>query len=74
MLHTAENDNTLYTARTNPDIVLKGPVPRLIDEWQLAPQIWDAVRNAVDERSDMGQFILTGSSVSTDGGCPLPTV
>lgn len=69
MLHTAENDNTLYTARTNPDIVLKGPVPRLIDEWQLAPQIWDAVRNAVDERSDMGQFILTGSSVSTDGGC-----
>ena len=68
MLQAADGDNTLYTARTNPKSILEGPVPRLIDEWQLAPQIWDAVRNTVDERESMGQFILTGSAVPVDDG------
>ena len=53
----------LTTARTKPSILLKGETPRLIDEWQDAPVLWDAVRMAVDERGLMGQFILTGSTV-----------
>ena len=56
----------LSTARTKPSILLKGEVPRLIDEWQVAPVLWDAVRNAVDERQERGQFILTGSTVIED--------
>lgn len=47
----------------NPGIILKGETPRLIDEWQIAPQIWDAVRSEVDRRGNVGQFILTGSAV-----------
>lgn len=46
-----------------PDLVLAGATPRLIDEWQIEPRIWDHVRRAVDDRSAPGQFILTGSSV-----------
>ena len=53
----------LATARTKPSLLLKGDTPRLIDEWQVAPVLWDAVRNAVDERQKKGQFILTGSTV-----------
>lgn len=53
----------LNTARTKPSILLKGETPRLIDEWQDAPVLWDAVRMAVDERKLKGQFILTGSTV-----------
>lgn len=56
----------LATARTKPSILLKGATPRLIDEWQDAPILWDAVRNAVDERRQTGQFILTGSTVIED--------
>ncbi len=56
----------LATARTKPSILLKGETPRLIDEWQDAPILWDAVRNAVDERRQTGQFILTGSTVIED--------
>lgn len=44
--------------------ILQGSVPRLVDEWQLAPRLWDEVRNEIDRRSLFGQFILTGSSVS----------
>lgn len=44
-------------------MLLKGDVPRLIDEWQVVPQIWDAVRYEVDRRGEEGQFILTGSAV-----------
>lgn len=58
----------LATARTKPSILLKGETPRLIDEWQDAPVLWDAVRNAVDERGLKGQFILTGSTVIDDSG------
>ncbi len=56
----------LATARTKPSLLLKGDTPRLIDEWQVAPVIWDAVRHAVDERREKGQFILTGSTVIDD--------
>ena len=56
----------LATARTKPSLLLKGDTPRLIDEWQVAPVLWDAVRNAVDERRLKGQFILTGSTVVND--------
>ena len=56
----------LATVRTKPSILLKGETPRLIDEWQVAPVLWDAVRNAVDERRERGQFILTGSTVIED--------
>lgn len=55
-------DAYLATAQTRPSNLLKGATPRLIDEWQDAPVIWDAVRVAVDERDENGQFILTGSN------------
>lgn len=53
----------LALVRTNISRLLAGATPRLIDEWQIAPQFWDAVRNEVDKREDDGQFILTGSAV-----------
>ena len=56
----------LATAKTKPSLLLKGETPRLIDEWQVAPVLWDAVRSAVDERRSKGQFILTGSTVIKD--------
>ena len=53
----------LTTAATKPSLLLKGEQPRLIDEWQDAPMIWDAVRTAVDNTGGKpGQFILTGSN------------
>ena len=53
----------LAIARTNISRLLAGETPRLIDEWQIAPQFWDAVRSEVDNREDDGQFMLTGSAV-----------
>lgn len=53
-------------ANLEPLFVLDGAPPRLIDEWQLAPEIWNHVRRAIDDRGLPGQFILTGSSVPTD--------
>ena len=50
-------------ADTKPSLLLKGQTPRLIDEWQVAPVLWDAVRFEVDQRTERGQFILTGSAV-----------
>ncbi len=52
----------LATAQVKPSLLLSGENPRLIDEWQMAPVLWDAVRNAVDERDEEGLFILTGST------------
>lgn len=49
-------------AQIVPKQILDGETPRLIDEWQLVPSLWNAIRRAVDDRSDPGQFILTGSS------------
>jgi predicted AAA+ superfamily ATPase len=53
----------LKAADTKPSLLLKGETPRLLDEWQTAPVLWDAVRYAVDMRGKAGQFILTGSAV-----------
>lgn len=53
-------------AQENPELILEGETPRLIDEWQLAPTLWDAVRFMVDHRKGMGQFILTGSAKPAD--------
>lgn len=48
--------------KTNPRLVLEGDTPRLIDEWQEQPEIWNYVRHDVDERKSKGLFILTGSA------------
>jgi len=56
----------LMTAKTKPSLLLKGENPRLIDEWQEAPVLWDAVRMAVDDRQAEGLFILTGSTSVDD--------
>lgn len=53
-------------AEMNIGRILEGETPHLIDEWQMAPQIWDAVRFEVDHREGMGHFILTGSAVPAD--------
>jgi predicted AAA+ superfamily ATPase len=53
-------------AETSPSTVLTGKTPRLLDEWQLAPTLWNAVRHEVDERAIPGQFILTGSATPAD--------
>jgi hypothetical protein len=53
-------------AEINPGLVLAGEIPRLIDEWQVEPSIWDHVRREVDRRGDPGQFILAGSAQPTD--------
>ena len=53
----------LLTAQAKPSLLLEGDKPRLIDEWQMAPVLWDAVRTSVDEMNIEGQYILTGSTV-----------
>ena len=53
----------LVLADMNPRKLLEGETPRLIDEWQVAPKLWDAVRFEVDHRKGYGHFILTGSAV-----------
>ena len=68
-LYMQDPDHTtsyLKAADTKPSLLLKGVTPRLIDEWQMAPVLWDAVRFAVDQRGNTGQFILTGSAVPKD--------
>ncbi len=56
----------LAAADTKPSLLLNGETPRLVDEWQMAPVLWDAVRFEVDKRNKLGQFILTGSAVQSD--------
>ena len=58
--------SNLVAVDINPSKLLEGDTPRLIDEWQIAPKLWDAVRFEVDHRKEMGQFILTGSAVPPD--------
>lgn len=53
-------------AEMNPSLLLEGATPRLIDEWQTIPALWDSIRSEVDNRNECGQFILTGSSVPAD--------
>lgn len=55
-------DAYIQTANTKPSLLLKGNNPRLIDEWQDAPVLWDAVRLSVDNRQESGLFLLTGST------------
>ena len=55
-------------AELSPDLVLEGEAPRLIDEWQEVPHMWDAVRHEVDRRGKKGQFILTGSATPVRNG------
>lgn len=65
-LYMADPENekqNLMLADINPKLLLQGDAPRLIDEWQVAPKLWDAVRYEVDHRDEEGQFILTGSAV-----------
>ncbi len=59
-------ENNLRLADVKPSVLLEGEVPHLIDEWQMAPKLWDAVRFEVDRRDEFGQFILTGSSTPVD--------
>lgn len=66
MQEPSQKRQNLLMADTNPSLLLQGDIPRLIDEWQLAPKLWDAVRFEVDQRDDFGQFILTGSAVPPD--------
>lgn len=60
------DENARKLAQLSPAVLLKGDRPRLIDEWQLAPALWNHVRHAVDEAPSPGQFILTGSAVPPD--------
>lgn len=59
----SEKDQNLRMADINPRALLSGKTPILLDEWQIAPKLWDAIRFEVDHRDELGQFILTGSSV-----------
>lgn len=59
---TDQSENYLRWAKVQPSILLEGKKPRLIDEWQMAPILWDAVRNSVDELHEDGLYILTGST------------
>ena len=59
---TDKREEYLATAESKPSLLLQGDTPRLIDEWQDAPVLWDAVRTMVDKRNEPGQFILTGSN------------
>lgn len=58
--------NAAELARISPGSILNGTTPRLIDEWQLAPSLWNSVRHEVDNRRATGQFILTGSATPDD--------
>jgi predicted AAA+ superfamily ATPase len=60
------DENARQAIAVDPALVLDGPVPRLIDEWQIEPAVWNHIRRAVDDRGSPGQFILTGSSVPAD--------
>jgi hypothetical protein len=63
MADPEKREQYLLLSRTNIKRLLVGEAPRLIDEWQIAPQLWDAIRHEVDVRGEEGQFILTGSAV-----------
>jgi predicted AAA+ superfamily ATPase len=60
------NDLIREQAALIPQVVLQGETPRLLDEWQLVPSIWNAVRSEIDNRGAKGQFILTGSASPSD--------
>ena len=59
-------EQNITMASLNPKRLLEGAAPRLIDEWQIAPKLWDAIRFEIDHRRERGQFVLTGSAVPAD--------
>lgn len=61
-----KRDENIQMSELDPSRLLEGETPRLIDEWQIAPKIWDAARYEVDIRDEEGQFILTGSAVPVE--------
>ena len=61
-----KKEQNITMSELNPKRLLKGAAPRLIDEWQIAPKLWDAIRFEVDHRGELGQFVLTGSAVPAD--------
>ena len=63
MANPEDKEQNLTLSDLNPSLLLKGEIPRLIDEWQIAPKLWDTIRFEVDHRGEEGQFILTGSAV-----------
>ena len=66
MQDSSKKEQNLRMAEIEPAILLEGKTPRLIDEWQLAPSLWDAIRFEIDQRDEFNQFILTCSSVPVD--------
>lgn len=64
------NPAMLDAIAVDPYLALEGNVPRLVDAWQIAPVLWDAVRHEVDERGESGQFILTGSTTPINKNKP----
>lgn len=62
MAKPEDKNQNLTLSDISPRLLLEGEIPRLIDEWQIAPKLWDAVRFEVDHRGEEGQFILTGSA------------
>lgn len=68
MADPKRREANVQTAKLLPERILAGDSPRLIDEWQIAPFLWDAIRHEVDHAEGLGRFILTGSSVPPDDG------
>lgn len=66
MHDTDKRESYMKLAQTMPSMLLRGDKPRLIDEWQMAPVLWDTIRYAVDKDPQKGQFILTGSVIVDD--------
>ena len=66
MLEYGKTDERIKMANTDIGLILDGEQPRLIDEWQVAPAIWDNVRSLVDSDNTPGQFILTGSRIPAE--------
>lgn len=65
-LRLDSSDPRAVLARTQPTSALEGPVPRLLDEWQVVPELWNEVCRGVDDRRASGQFLLTGSAWPND--------
>lgn len=66
MADPVEGERNRQLAKATPHFLLQGATPRLIDEWQVVPTLWDAIRGEVDHRRALGQFIITGSAVPAD--------
>jgi len=66
VVHMDSDKSARQLAALDSALLLKGPVPRLIDEWQIEPDLWNQVKGEVDKRGLPGQFILTGSATPAD--------